>query len=83
MEKLIFDLLVRLEKIALKNDDHFDYCLRFRPSLRDSKVSVEFCAVERADGHDFVSGSGNSIEDAVKNAVLDIPGQLKSWGYNE
>lgn len=79
IEKAIEALTARLDKVAAENDDEFNYAvICFR---RNGIVKYDFTAVETADSHEFVSGTGFTILEAVKQAEANLPAACKDWSY--
>jgi hypothetical protein len=77
----LVDLVQRLESIAHKNHDAFEYRIEIRAV--HGGVEYEFICEERADGHDFVAGVGSTIEAAVEKASHSIAGACESWRYSD
>lgn len=80
---MLQDLIERLEKIAKKNKDKFKYQIDINFLPRDKKIVYTFNCIETADDHSFTTGSGDTIEEAVEDAISDIKSALESWGYKE
>lgn len=74
-------LILKLEEIAGKNGDSFRYGIGVEVTRRG--ISYSFVCSEKADGHEFLTGSGSSVFEAVEDAMKDLPQALKSWGYKE
>lgn len=72
-------LITWLEKIAKKNDDSFYYRINIQPTKQGLEFTFE-CR-ESADNHEFVGGMGDSIEEAIANAVLGIAESCEDWDY--
>lgn len=80
VEKMIRDLVGRLDKIAKKNRDTF----RYRMEIHNvNNIRYRFIAEETAERHEFTSGYGFTIQEAVKAAEDGIPEALKQWGYKD
>ena len=81
VENKIFDLITTLNRIAKKNKDEFAY----RIVINQNRTGLEYifeCS-ENCDGHPFVTGISDSIEQALDNALLEIDSCCKEWGYKQ
>lgn len=81
MEQKLLVLIGRLNRIATKNRDEFQYRIsieRFRDTLK-----FNFICEEKAEGHEFTSGFGSTIEESITKAEEGIPEALKQWGYKD
>jgi hypothetical protein len=78
-EEQIEKLTKRLDEIADANGDEFSYSIEIETGRR---AGYRFKAVENADKHEFVSGHGNTLEDAVTNASEGLESACESWGYD-
>jgi hypothetical protein len=76
--KEIDELTTRLNKIAKKNHDEFRYGLGLEKNGR-----FKFAAVETADCHEFVTGFGDTPEEAVADCKKWIQEACLNWGYKE
>jgi hypothetical protein len=88
MEAKIQELIKRLEAIAKKNGDEFEYRIRLEPPPRQGlsgrkALVYRFEAIETADHHAFLDGFGNSIAEAVEAAENGVSEACKHWGYEE
>lgn len=79
MEKLS-QLITVLQLIAVKNDDDFTYRIDIDPTPRG--LEYRFVVTEKADGHEFLSGQGGTIEWAVTRAENGLQGACDTWGYD-
>ncbi len=77
--KEIEEALKRFRAIADKNDDEFRFFIRIMPT--PAGITYLFEVEETADRHEFISGAGITIEDAVADALDCIPEACKDWGY--
>jgi hypothetical protein len=75
-------LVNRLQAIAKKNDDEFEYRVDILPKL-DGSLHYELVVQEKADGHCFVSASSGSIENCASAAELVVKAACEDWGYEE
>ena len=82
MTTTLEQLIARLEAIAKKNDDEFDYDIGVDPGPAGG-IRLMFSCTEQADHHAFVNGWGDNIEEMVEDAIVGIPSSLQSWGYAE
>lgn len=73
------ELMERLQKIATDNDDEFRCCIHV--DLRKGVLRYSFECCETADGHQFLGGSGETIEEAVASAFKNLDAALEEWGY--
>lgn len=73
-------LVMRLERIAKKNDDRFRYKVTIEPN-RKGIVYLFYCE-EMADGHTLLCGSGVTIDEAVKQAWDGIESSCEEWSYD-
>jgi hypothetical protein len=71
----------RLSQIAEINEDRFRFAIEIEPQ----RVGVwyRFVAIECADGHEFVFGGGDTIEEAIVNTMEDIGKACEDWGYQD
>jgi hypothetical protein len=74
------DLVMRLERIAKKNDDRFRYKVTIEPNRRG--VVYLFYCEETADSHTLICGSGVTINEAVKQAWDSIESFCEEWSYD-
>ena len=72
-------LITRLEKIAKKNRDKFGYKIEI--NVERNSLFYSFVAFETTDGHEFLTGHGKTIEDAIINADNDVEESCKMWDY--
>lgn len=79
VEEQIHQLTNKLEKIARKNKDRFNY--RIEIGYNTVSLVYRFVAFETADNHEFVSGYGNTIEKAVIECCQQIDAACKAWSY--
>ena len=75
-------LIQRLEKIAKKNGDTFEYRINVDID-KDGDISYWFQCREIADNHTFACGDGFTIEEAIVNTTRHIPDACEHWGYKE
>lgn len=80
VEKNIAELVTRLEQIARRNRDVFAYKIDITPK-RNGSVMYRFEATEKADGHTFTDGAGETLEQAVADAANGVDDALEQWGY--
>ena len=87
--KELEELIRRLDRIAKTNNDEFRYRIDVH-ALRGPGIHIQFIAIEKADGHTFVEGFGdtqtvddNGLLDAVKDADSGIEDSCKEWGYKD
>jgi hypothetical protein len=73
-------LIMVLQDIAKKNNDSFKYRIEIHPTSKDI-VQYRFACVEDADEHEFLTGYGNTIQDAINTAARDLNEACKEWGY--
>lgn len=73
------DLVKQLNTIAKRNHDAFQYSVE----LSGFPVRFRFVAIEKADGHEFVDGSGTTLDDAVISAEASIKDACEQWGYEQ
>lgn len=74
-------LITRLQAIAAKNRDEFNYRIDIDPSRNG--LTYRFVCKETADGHELLSGVGPCIESAIANAEADIAPALIAWAYKD
>jgi hypothetical protein len=74
-KKAYSDFMTLMVKIAKKNDD------LFKVSMKTDLDGHHIEVIEMADGHTFLEGNGETIEEAVADATKGIPEALESWGY--
>lgn len=74
------DIITRLENIAKENSDAFTYVIHIKPS---NPIEYVFVAEEMSERHHFISGRGNTIEDALDDANKRISDRCKGWNYRE
>ena len=72
-------LVMRLETIAKKNNDEFCYTIEIDVDRRG--ISYRFVATEEADGHEFLTGAGATIEAATADAAKDVEDACEQWSY--
>ena len=80
------ELIQRLENIAEKNYDHFEYRIDIEVQKKGKQVmgvNFIFVAEEKADNHVFVEGRGYALDLALNSAKADIVGACEVWGYVE
>ena len=77
----VVSLVARLQVIAKKNHDEFEYNIEIE--TKGCKISYRFVAIETGDNHEFVSGCGDTVDDAVADAAENIEESCKDWGYKE
>ena len=82
IDECMFKLIERLQKIAKLNDDEFLYRIDVE-LLRGGKLKYCFVAEETADGHEFASGCGGSIQEAIAETEDGIPAACEYWEYKE
>lgn len=75
----IDELVIELEDIASRNDNEFTYNISLE--LRGNKLRFTFECAETSDESMFVSGVGETLQEAVDSAVMDIESALDKWGY--
>lgn len=74
-------LLVQwLEVIAKKNKDTFDYKVGIKV-VRNGLV-FRFACIETADRHEFVTGFGPTMDDAVSSALNSVKDSCEAWSYD-
>lgn len=78
--KRLEDFMRRLDRIAVANDDEFDYVLELELK-KDSGMRFRFTVVEHAEKHLFLQGDGDTIEEAVQAAEEELDGVDAPWGY--
>lgn len=83
MEAKIKALVDRLVKIAKANDDEFKFRIEIETGRRVPYLIYRFVCEEEAEGHGFVDGAGQTIEEAINNAEKEIPGALDTWAYDD
>jgi hypothetical protein len=81
MNDAIAKLVARLEAIARKNDDRFEYKIVVTP-VRGG-VQFRFICYELPDRHEMFTGCGNTVEEAVAGADSEVADVCKEWGYTE
>jgi hypothetical protein len=64
-----------MTRIAKKNCD--DFKVTMTTDIDGHSIEV----IETADRHTFLEARGATIEEAVANAIKNIPDALDSWGY--
>lgn len=79
VEDKIKELVDRLEKIAKKNKDEFDYKISIR--LVKNGFMYLFECFENSCGHLFLEGIGSTIERAVSDASKGIEDSCREWDY--
>ena len=80
MEKLI-KLIQRLEAVAKKNDDEFEYNISIKPRFRTNRLQFIFEVREKPDNHVILSGNGFSLDAAIDMAEADLPSSMREFGY--
>jgi hypothetical protein len=83
MEEKIKQLIQTLERVAEKNSDVFRYRIEIETHPRTGAFIFQFIALESADGHEFVSGKGRTLEEAASRASADIDSACDAWGYEK
>ncbi len=78
---MIPEIIRRLQGIAKKNGDEFQYKIELEPTVRGLRYT--FVCEETADGHVFVDGGGFTLDLAIQDAEGGISGACSSWGYKE
>lgn len=73
-------LVMRLERIAKKNNDRFRYKVTIEPN-RKGIVYLFYCE-ETAERHTLLCGSGVTIDEAVKQAWESIESACEKWNYD-
>ncbi len=81
MEITLEILIARLEQIATKNKDTFAYRIDILNARDTKNLKYQFTAIETADGHEILSWTGNTIDEAVFNAWMHLEEYLKDFGY--
>ena len=80
MHKIDLPLLVkRINHISKVNDETFRITIEVRPTT--STIYYDLEVYEANERHVFVSGTGETIYDAVWTCLERIPAALESWGY--
>lgn len=74
-------LIARLENIAHKNRDTFEYRVIIEP--KNGQLYYDFQCLEAADHHVFVSGEDTDFASALTAADAAITEALQVWGYKE
>ena len=64
------EFIERLQAIAKKNGDEFNFRIEIHP-CRDG-LSYQFICEESMDTHEFLSGVGDTIEDAIADAKKNL-----------
>lgn len=77
------ELVSRLEKVAKKNKDEFKYRIEVNPNVTRGGANYRFVCTEKADGHEFVTGAGETIGSAVDDADESVGESCEGWGYKE
>lgn len=77
----VIDVLKRLTRVADENDDCFQFNCEL--SLKGNGVQYRFTVTEAAEGHEFVGGSGRTLEEAVRIADGDMSSACREWGYSD
>jgi len=67
----------QMKAIARKNDDEFETIVTF------DENGYHVTVTEKADGHVFLSGHGETCFIALDNTLLELPVALKEWGYED
>lgn len=81
-EELILDLKKKLDAVADKNGDKFEYDIEFGDlETLDGEICFTFLCRECADKHVFICAYGATFERMVKNAIDELPGACEEWGY--
>lgn len=77
------DFIEQLEAVARLNEDEFSYNILLVPSRGHRKFFMEiaFIVKEEADGHEILSGTGATIDEAVANAQDGWQKCLRNFGY--
>lgn len=84
VEAKIRALTHRLKNIAQKNKDEFSFRIEIElPRTIEPTCKYRFVCLETAESHEFTSGIGKTIEEAVDNATSGLPEALKQWGYKD
>lgn len=79
----IVDFIQQLEAVARLNEDEFSYNILLVPSRGHRKFFMEiaFIVKEEADGHEILSGTGATIDEAVASAQDGWQESLRNFGY--
>lgn len=83
VEAKIVTLIDRLFCIAKKNKDVFNYRIEMELIRNSPFIRYHFICEESSEGHVFVSGVGDTIEEAVDDAEQSIGDCLKLWKYKD
>ncbi len=67
----------RMKAVALKNDDEFKTTV----TVDEKGYHVE--VIETADSHTLLEGHGAVLFVALDDALKNLPGALKTWGYKD
>jgi len=78
----IDQLVQRLGRIAKKNKDEFKYRVDIQLG-RSGALVYSFVVTETADGHEFLTAQGVTVEGAVEQAFKEIDESCETWGYEE
>jgi hypothetical protein len=74
-KKAYSDFMTLMVRIAKKNGD------LFKVTMTTDCDGHHIEVIEDPDSHTFLTGNGETIEEAVTDAIKNIPDALESWGY--
>lgn len=72
----------RLARVARKNKDEFKFKVEVGLT-RAGGLLYRFVSQETAEGHEFCTAQGLTIDDAAEAAMADIGECCKAWGYKD
>ena len=73
------ELIQLCERIAKRNDDEFKYRIAVEPGRHG--VLFRFVCEETCDNHEFVTGSGGNLHNALKDARESLVSACEEWSY--
>lgn len=76
------ELVLRLMRIAERNDDEFRCEVRIDVRNGAQKPSYKFVCLELADHHEWLTGRGATPEEAARNAASQLDAACKAHNYN-
>lgn len=76
-------LIFRCAQVAVRNNDEFAYKITVEPLRGHRGWRYTFEAIETADHHVVISGTGDSMDAMVANTNLNFKAAIDCWGYTE
>jgi hypothetical protein len=74
-KKAFADFKAHCAKLAEKNEDEW------KVTMTTDEDGHHIEIIETADRHTFTDGHGSTVQEAIDDAMKNIPEALESWGY--